>query len=134
MTHQPPLPPLDYRAEDLPDSLQEVCEVIGFKATLALVDQWGGKQLTIPAKITLVHPIVEAIGIDAAIKLSWAYPGIRLSVPACKSMERAAKLRALAVARRSGHTIEDLADMFGWTRRWVEMSLKELRDRHRSSD
>lgn len=53
----------------LPPLLNEIADVAGFEAALALADARGGSRVTIPAKLKPDHWLNEVVGPQAAEKL-----------------------------------------------------------------
>ncbi|MEM9118486.1 MAG: hypothetical protein AAGD09_11455 [Cyanobacteria bacterium P01_F01_bin.56] len=124
MTSDAPLKD-DYRVEDLPQSLQEVEEVIGFAATLKFVEAFGGLEITIPKTITLDHALAEAIGLEEAIKLSWAFPSIVYKVPLARAMHIAARNRLIKRLKANKVKTNDIAKQVGLGVRQVQSVLYE---------
>lgn len=65
----------------MPQSIQEIEQLIGTKATLLLVERFGGIRFYVPQTITSDHELARLIGIDAAQKLTKHYGGGRYEVP-----------------------------------------------------
>lgn len=59
----------------------EIYEVIGAKAFLALVRYRGGTQLWVPTKIDDAQSLAQWIGQEAATRLVEEYGGFRIQVP-----------------------------------------------------
>lgn len=81
---------------DIPDDVQvcfscwsksmlEMADWIGAAATLRLTAAFGGQHLYVPLSIAVDHPIAQAIGIDAAQRLAYAYGRDRLDLPTGKA-------------------------------------------------
>lgn len=62
MPSQPAIP-----IELLPPLLREFERLVGLRATMALVQGWGGLRVYFPTpdRVTVDHPYVKAIGLDA---------------------------------------------------------------------
>jgi len=83
---------------DLPESLQEMVDVIGFDAVMKLVSKFGGTRIRIPAKPRSVHrdhPLSRVIGIDAARQLREFYDGEELCIPKIATALRAIRNREI---------------------------------------
>jgi hypothetical protein len=113
----------------LPPFARALIALIGEQATLILAARWPSVRLYVPTVGELeneakgVHPIVAAIGLFAARKLSEAYgPGI-IVVPACHDAIRT--LRVADWVRRfyQGESARDIALADGVSERWVQQKL-----------
>lgn len=65
----------------LPCSLQEMEQLIGTRATLLLVENYGGVRFYVPQKIRAEHDLAKLIGIEAAEKLAREYGGSTHEIP-----------------------------------------------------
>lgn len=84
--------------EDLPESLQEMVEVIGFDAVMKLVNTFGGTRIRVPAKPRSVHRdhrLSRVVGIDAARQLCEFYGGEELCIPKLATALRAIRNREI---------------------------------------
>ena len=73
-------------ARYLPHFLQELIEIIGYPATLLLVEHFGGIRVFVPdstQKLTADHVLVRRLGLDAAIRLTEYSPSAEIPVPRC---------------------------------------------------
>ena len=115
---------------DLPHALQEIEALIGFDATMKLVDRWGGVKLYVPSQIGGRHRIARAIGTEAAQRLSNTYGGDRIDMPRAH-VYRVVR-RQIEVYRRhkAGEPVEKLAAEYGVTWRGIaKMVERETRRR-----
>jgi hypothetical protein len=55
--------------DKLPGVLQEIAEVVGEAAAIAIASRAGGTRIYIPATLTMDHWLVQAIGAGPAMKL-----------------------------------------------------------------
>ncbi len=105
----------------LPDSLAEIVEAIGFEATLALVERFGGIPIYLPKdaeRIKIDHPLARLLGLDAARRLARARPYELLHVPRATRYLR--EIRNLALRRDySEASASAVARKYGLTRRQV---------------
>lgn len=88
--------------ETLPSTALDLANLIGLPATLALVEDFGGNELRIPAyrnckSAALFQKITGKIGEEAAIAISKAYGGDVLYIPSCAKTRRA--LRDMEIVR-----------------------------------
>lgn len=113
-------PVLDYDPKDLPDEWKRISELIGFEATVKLIETYGGLDLNIPTQMDLYHPIYELLG-DLAVTLG-GYVGGRIYIPRCRTMRRNALKRQIQ-AMRFTHTRQQIARHFGITERSVYQHL-----------
>ncbi|MGD1907384.1 MAG: Mor transcription activator family protein [Leptolyngbyaceae cyanobacterium] len=112
----------DYDANDLPDDMQPICELIGFEATIKLIETYGGLEFNIPAQMDFFHPIAELLGEELAVKLG-GYVGGRMYIPRCRTMRRNARKR-LIESMRFSHTRQEIALKLGITERNVYQFLE----------
>ncbi len=106
-----PAPPLLWsagRSVTLPGVLGRIHGVIGFEATLTLIDAYGGGQLHIPARVTPSHPLARLIGPALAACLAARLGNDRyvpIDVPNGQVELTFVFARAL---RAEGHTIAEI--------------------------
>lgn len=92
---------MDIRLDDLPATLQEVAELVGLPATIALVERWGGIRVFVPRADNLheAHPLVQALGPEAARKLAEYFDGSELPVPRAAAALRRLRDETIRAAR-----------------------------------
>lgn len=107
----------------LPESLTAVIEVIGFEATIELVDHFGGIRVWVPdrpRRIRDEHPLAKAIGIDAARQLAETFSGEELCVPRAAAALRNARNTEICALYATGEwTAAQLARKFQLTERQI---------------
>ncbi len=84
--------------DDLPESLREMVDVIGFEAMMKLVDTFGGTRIRVPANprsLHREHPLSQAIGIKAAHQLCEVYAGAEITIPLVAAGMRALRNREI---------------------------------------
>lgn len=118
----------------LSPTLQEICEVVGIDATMAIVDRWGGDRLIVPVRLHLFHPLVEVIGLDQANRLSFAFGGSVLTIGRATTAKNALRDQALLKDRLSGTPIKELVKRYQINRSWVFKILEKHRDSGRLGD
>jgi hypothetical protein len=119
---------LEYHPEDLPETAQEICEIVGFDATLRLIEDHGGTKLYIPAELPEDHFLIELLGEEKAKKLCWHYSTLQVSVPVANQMKATARYRAIVALRQQGYSKTKLARLFQLTERRIEQILARYRD------
>jgi hypothetical protein len=96
--------------------LDEIAEAIGVSATIALARNFGGRRIYVPRELGGAHPIVSAIGADAARLLADHFHGTELQLPI--RLRREAIIRALD-ARDPRPSNAEIANLAGVTERTV---------------
>lgn len=96
-------------------SLMDIAEHCGEDLAVHLVARAGGQRLYVPASeyLTDDHPLVVAVGLDAARRLAEHFAGERLEVPTSLAPS-AARPRVLALAA-AGKKIREIAAACGIT-------------------
>ncbi len=110
---------MTFVAADLPRTLQDLSEVIGLPAVETLVRQWGGRRLWIPCGAKKTHPISQALGMNAAKRLSARYGGDVIDIPKAKSATARDRNQELIRLYSDGVSVDVLAKEFGLTSRWI---------------
>lgn len=107
-------------ADHLPPSLADLVRLIGFTATLKLVERFGGGRLYVPLEqhLTEQHAIVRAIGKDAARKLARDRKGEILEIPRAVAYMRVVR-DAIIREQYQTQSASALAREYGMTRRNV---------------
>ena len=108
--------PADY----LPPSLADLVKLIGFPATLKLVEHFGGLPLYVPREehLRAEHGIVAAIGADPARKLARDRGTETLEIPRAAAYLRRVRDQLMREKYETSSASE-LAREFGMTRRNV---------------
>lgn len=116
-------------ADDLPESLHEIVELIGLPATLRMVERFGGlTQLYVPRDLEADHAISQAIGITAARKLASHYGTDTLrNIPRCAEGLRRIRNTEIC-ARHPRESAAALALAYGLTERQIWTILAEGRE------
>lgn len=105
-------------AAALPASLADIIDAIGIAATLKLVEAFGGIRIYVPSEDTLHegHPLVRAIGMEAAVKLARLYPSEFIEPPRATAYMREIRNAAVREGMENASAAE-LARRFQTTRR-----------------
>lgn len=117
--------------DTLPPLARQLVDLIGERNTFALVHRWGGVKLYVPTAAMVMdaergpHPIVAAIGLDAALKLASVYAQDVLSVPLCRDALRARRNASWVQRFYAGESPRDIALSEGVTQRRVEQVLSD---------
>lgn len=107
------------RAEDLPESLAQMCELIGLDKTLSLVRLFGGTRLRIPASPRDGHPLLRVLTHAQGRLLGSHYGGDDLYIPSLARLRRRERNRRLRAAYDAGATAHELARSEGLSERSI---------------
>lgn len=111
--------------EDLPQSLQEIADVVGVDDALKLSEKLGGLRFTIPTSTTLGkdHPITKAIGAASANKLVSAFCSTRIEISIyARKLARNAEIRK---AHAGGESVSAIAIRLHKSERQIRRILKQ---------
>ncbi|MGB1238552.1 MAG: hypothetical protein ACPG4U_10105 [Pseudomonadales bacterium] len=117
----------DIQSDLLPQGLQELCQVIGLKATLNLAKAYPGVTLYIPAVPVQGHAIANVVGLDAFQKLVHVYQQETLRIPKLDAAIRQVKHKAVINLKQHGESNRNIALELGYTQRYVEMLVSAQR-------
>lgn len=117
-------------ADHLPATAAELAEVIGLAALTALVECRGGTVLHVPQPHYLRddHPLVLALGWNAARTLADHYQRERIDVPRCVEAVRAARDAEIHRLTEEGWSARQLALRYGLTERAIKYIRARVRD------
>ena len=101
----------------LPESVQEIADVIGREKALSLIGslpQAGSRSwrvcLYVPKRLPSTdHPLVRTLGWRDANRLVWAFSGMILQPSNCRFLVREARYRVVWQMSRDGHSLADIA-------------------------
>lgn len=114
--------------QDLPRSIHEMADVIGFLAVCALVESFGGLTIEIPSKGTVSSQrrarLLAVLGFEATEKLITDYEGERVFIPRCVRAFRGQRDREIIAAYEAGQSVNVLARTYRMTDRNVRHILK----------
>lgn len=99
--------------------LTEIVSTIGMQPTLELTRAWGGRTISIPAKMHEMHPIALTVGYNAALKLAAAYPGGRLEIPAERTILLELRNSSICSEYQQGESVSKLAERWGISRKMI---------------
>lgn len=105
--------------------MEDIAAEIGYTATNALVDWFGGGNLHIPTAATADHVIAKVIGLSAMRRLVTMYVGRignqrLLWVPGGYEREIVRRDRMIAFLFSQGHGTKAIADLTGMSERHVQ--------------
>lgn len=109
--------------------LDDIAPVIGFTATCALVAWWGDKNLYVPGKFTVGHPLARVIGEPALRALVREFGDNTLAIPADVQTSRFRRDRAVCERFAEGWTPARVADEFRISQRRAQQLREELIER-----
>jgi len=108
--------------ELLPPLLRDFERLIGLRATMALVQGWGGLRIYFPTpdRITVDHPYAKAIGLEAVKTLCKEYGGLpHFQLPKAERALLAVRNARIAEDYTTRKTARELAMEYGLTERQV---------------
>lgn len=116
--------------KDLPPLAQELVALIGFSATIQLVEARPGIPTFIPKVLTPEHWLLGTLGQQQAEALVKHYGGDTITVPNCKLAMVKIRQRLIVQTRADGYSQTEAALLHGVTPRWV----RELESRDPEPD
>lgn len=111
---------------ELPMIIDELTELLGFAATMRIVEAYGGVTFYVPDRVTPDHQLAKLVGHATALKLVEQYPRLELRIPRCLSLlvaQRNAEIRRRYDADESA---PQLARTFNLTERHVRRILSDV--------
>lgn len=112
----------------LPQSIQELSDLIGLPATLAMVKAYGGVDLKVPVRTRsggkTRGDLIALLGTVATERLILNYGGERLAVARCAAALRHQRNIEIIAAYDAGQMPARLARAYGMTERNVRHILK----------
>lgn len=120
--------------ELLPDIVNHISALIGYRSALKLIQAIGGIDLVVPTgelNSSTAVLLINAVGDDDALTLMQAYGGERLYIPRCHAamtqLRNKSFCQSVASAVTSGTTqtaaIHQYAPQYGFTERWAYVVL-----------
>jgi hypothetical protein len=100
--------------------LEDIGAEIGYTATAALVDWFGGGNLYVPQEVEDGHPIGNVIGEAAFRRLVKAWPGETLWLPLGYQREQDRRDRMIAVMLGAGISTRKVAAVSGMSESHVQ--------------
>jgi hypothetical protein len=110
----------------LPDSIQEMVNVVGLPATLKIVEERGGITLCVPTKVKADNWLTKLIGENAMKSLVKYYSGEEIEIPLCQAAIKAAQDEEIYQNIQKGISQAKLAREFGYTERGIRKLKKRM--------
>lgn len=107
----------------LPETAQQLVELLGVEPALVLIRALGGVRVHIPKHFSKGHKLTALLGEDAAKVLMDMYAGEALVVPKCEQLIRYQQVKALLDA---GTPAGQIALATGYTERHIYKIRQEL--------
>ena len=119
---------------DLPPLARELVALVGFSATMQLVEMRPGIPLFIPNTMNAEHMLAGALGIKAAEALVKNFGGLTITVPNCKLALVKIRQRQILKSRDEGYSQTEAAVLHGVTPRWIrELESREPEEERNGS-
>lgn len=112
---------------DVSAAALDYVELIGFSATRALCEGWGGYEVYIPITIERDHPLPLRIGHRAAMTLSEQFGGTRIHIPNEARVFREFTIKMIHKDYDAGMLVQDLSRKYGFTARQIRYYIKRAR-------
>ena len=112
----------------LPSTAQEIADVIGREATLAIASKASNRCIYVPRGDAPEHWIARLIGLPLFEKLQHEFGGMQLPIAKCSEIARAERKAGVIAMYHDGRTINDIAFEFDCTPRFVAMLLDGMTD------
>ncbi|MBL4906955.1 MAG: hypothetical protein JKX94_05835 [Sneathiella sp.] len=103
----------------LPESLQEIAEIIGIGPAIKLSIDFGGTEEYIPKKMSKNHKISISIGFEAATELAHWAGGGRLDIPRAVAVHKGKRNKEIYADLKTGHSKKYLARKHNLTTRRI---------------
>jgi len=112
----------------LPESVLDLIDIIGPRATDIIVQRRGGTPIKIPVKARPTHWLHDAIGEQALTDLVKIYAGCEIYIPRCHAALKALRRQQIVDGKAAGISTVDLALMHGMSDR----SVRDILASHRA--
>lgn len=120
----------DVDVKDLPPLAQDLVALIGFSATIRLVELRPGIPTFVPRELSPCHWLLCQLGQKPAEALVKHYGGETITVPNCKLALVKIRQRHILKSREDGYSQTEAALLHGVTPRWI----RELESREPEED
>lgn len=107
------------QAQDLPESLQRLCELLGLPKVIHLVRTYGGTRLHVHKDPAWDHPLCRVLGRAPARLLGQHYGGETLYIPSLSRVRRGARDRRIRRDYDGGMPARELATREGLSYRQI---------------
>lgn len=109
-------------------TIEDVCAVIGFTATVRLVDWFGGNNIYVPTEASDDHTLSCLIGLPALRALCLEFGDLTVWIPATVHSEHLEIKKQVAQMLRNGGGSRSVAEATGLSQRHVQRLRRELED------
>lgn len=113
-------------AQQLPESLTEIAEIIGLPSTLTLVEKWGGTRIFIPRQVAAQHKLANLLGFEQARKMSRHFGGETLTIARAANVIRSIRNREITRRYDEGEGVRLLAVEHNLTERQIYTILSQM--------
>jgi hypothetical protein len=107
---------------ELPGSLGSIARLCGFAVAIRVAEMYGGIRHVKGLGLILdgkEHPLIEAIGRDAATTIAREFRGEHLEIPRCRAHWLTIRNSAIRADRAAGATRPELARKYALTERHI---------------
>lgn len=111
--------------------VDHLVELLGHRPALDLLRAYGGRRLRVPCAVDPTHPLAMAIGTSPAERLTSAYAGDTLELPAERNLLIDVRNRQIAAALSDGASVRGLAREYGISPRHVRTIGRKYSERSR---
>ncbi|WP_036765208.1 helix-turn-helix domain-containing protein [Paracoccus pantotrophus] len=120
---------LPARIDDLPTSLVELAETLGMRVAVALIENFGGLELKLPARPRPDHPVIKALGEEDGYALFAYMGGGSMYVPHNRTTSARADILKLEA---EGKDRAEIARILGISQRHVRRMANRREDPRQS--
>lgn len=122
------------QVHQLPPQIRVLVQVIGLRATLALLQARGGTPYTVPIDGGRSRVLCEIIGAHAAEKLSARFKQRTLSLPKLDKAVKQIRDRRIRQDHAQGVSLSELAFRYRLTTRHISNIVQQQREDHRQAE
>lgn len=109
-------------------NIDDVAAIIGFSATVRLIQWYGGRNIYVPDQASPGHPLVALMGESALRALCSEFGNQTLWVPASTERADVALKKSVAKAVLKGRGSAEISAELGISQRQVQRLRRELED------
>lgn len=113
------------KRENWPETINLIAEVVGDDATIALLNRFSGRHLSIPKKYRDGHDIGEVIDKEKAQMLIDYFGGEMIIFPNCRWLMAKERNRSIIHDLAMNISVADLATKYQLTTRMIYKIIKE---------
>ncbi|MBF0446703.1 MAG: hypothetical protein HQL67_00735 [Magnetococcales bacterium] len=105
--------------ENLPESLLDIKEVIGYEGAMILLDRCAGTRLFIPKNMKTQHKLAKLLGFEQAQLMSKYFGGETLSIVRAARAKRDIRNKEIIRLYDAGAKVPDIAQQMELTERQI---------------